>query len=290
MRTGTGSGRDPTRALGSDATWRSGPNYLYSRPVHITPTAPFGPSPAPPAVPGLGPARRRVLTALLARPDGATIAELTAELGGHPNSVRLHLDGLTEVGEGVALVEAAPGRPTGRGRPAIRYRATAAARAVPAEDPAATDYRGLVSAFAEHLAGDVDDPRDTSRTIGQGWGRKLMAEQQPNAAVSRAASASSSARQEVVDLLGRLGFSPEPHPQRPATERLTTCPLLDVAQAHPEVVCQVHRGLVEGALATRDPDSAYEVDLEPFAEVGACRLRICSVDRTPRHTIDPDAG
>lgn len=222
-----------------------------------------------------------MLAALLARPEGATIAELTAELGGHPNSVRLHLEGLTAVGApngaGTALVEAAPDRPTGRGRPATRYRATAAARAVPAEDPAATDYRGLVSAFAEHLASGVADPRGTSRSIGQGWGRRLMTDQpQPLGSADSIASDAGSARQEVLDLLGRLGFSPTPHPQRPSTERLTTCPLLDVARAHPEVVCQVHLGLVEGALATRDPEREHEVDLEPFAEIGACRLRIAS--------------
>lgn len=236
-------------------------------------------------MPGLGPARRRVLAALLAHPEGATITELTAELGGHPNSVRLHLEGLARA----ALVAAAPDRPTGRGRPATRYRATAAARSVPAEDPAATDYRGLVSAFAEHLASGVEDPRSTSRSIGQGWGRRLMTEQQATASPG-AVTDSASARREVIDLLGRLGFSPEQHPDLACTERLTTCPLLEVARAHPEVVCQVHRGLVEGALATRDPDGAHEVELEPFAEVGACRLRVADSEAAQSPASARDAG
>ena len=243
-------------------------------------------------MPALGPARRRVLTALLARPAGATIAELTAELGGHPNSVRLHLDALTQVGshgrngESLAFVEAAPDRPSGRGRPATRYRATVAARSVPAEDPAATDYRGLVSAFAEHLAADSADPSATARSIGRGWGRRLMTDP-ADASAASAASTATSPRREVVDLLARLGFSPEPHPELPATERLTTCPLLDVALAHPQVVCQVHRGLVEGALESRDPGQVADVDLEPFAEVGACRLRIATDTHAPPAPMPP---
>lgn len=260
--------------------------------MHITPTAPLGPSPAPPPVPVLGSARRRVLTALLARPDGATIAELTAQLGGHPNSVRLHLDALAHTAtddEQTPLVEAAPDRPSGRGRPATRYRATSAARSLRAEDPAATDYRGLVSAFAEHLAADAEDPRETSRSIGRGWGRRLMADQR-EASTGPSAAVEHPPRQAVVALLGRLGFSPEPHPERPATERLTTCPLLDVALAHPEVVCQVHRGLVEGALEARDPGHAADVELEPFAEVGACRLRIAALDQSPGPPVAQDAG
>ena len=262
--------------------------------MHITPTAPLGPSPAPPPVPVLGSARRRVLTALLARPDGATIAELTAQLGGHPNSVRLHLDALAQTpadGQPTPLVEAAPDRPSGRGRPATRYRATSAARSLPAEDPAATDYRGLVTAFAEHLAADAQDPRETSRSIGRGWGRRLMADpDRTQASTGPTSAAEHSPRQAVIALLGRLGFSPEPHPERPATERLTTCPLLDVAVAHPDVVCQVHRGLVEGALEARDPGHAADVELEPFAEVGACRLRIDLLDQASGPPVAPAAG
>lgn len=247
----------------------------YSGPVNITP---LGPSPAPPPVAGLGPARRRVLAALLARPEGATIGELSAELGGHPNSIRLHLEGLAEPTpgspDGAPLVEAAPDRPTGRGRPAIRYRATEAARALPADDPVVSDYRGLVSAFAEHVAAGDDDPSDTSRSIGAGWGRRLIEDEGPTTGPRDEPTDTESSRRAVVNLLGRLGFSPTPHPELPSTVRLTTCPLLDVARTHPQVVCQVHQGLVEGALKALEADADYHVALEPFAEVGACRLRI----------------
>lgn len=238
----------------------------------------LGPRPAPPPVSSLGPARRRVLAALLRRADGATIAELTDELGGHPNSVRLHLDALagSQTGtDGGPLVEAATAPPAGRGRPAIRYRATAAARHLPAADPAGEDYRGLVAAFAEHLATGQSDPRGAARDIGREWGRRL-AEGGTGATDQSTGdnTPSPAARTEVIGLLGRLGFSPEADERTPDTHRLTTCPLLDVARAHPEVVCEVHLGLVRGALETHLLGIPGEVDLVPFAEEGACLLRI----------------
>ena len=54
---------------------------------------------------------------------------------------------------------------------------------------------------------------------------------------------------------------------------LRTCPLLDAAKRHPEVVCQVHLGLVAGALEA-DDHSAEGLGLRPFARPGACELAL----------------
>ena len=55
------------------------------------------------------------------------------------------------------------------------------------------------------------------------------------------------------------------------TVQLRRCPLLDIARRYPEVVCQVHRGLIEGALTQLGGHDAG-VDLQPFADPDACRL------------------
>ncbi len=50
---------------------------------------------------------------------------------------------------------------------------------------------------------------------------------------------------------------------------LRTCPLLDAARTYPQVVCTVHRGLVEGLLDAAGEPPAGEADgvaLDPFAE------------------------
>ena len=53
--------------------------------------------------------------------------------------------------------------------------------------------------------------------------------------------------------------------------RLRRCPLLDVARQYPEIICQVHQGLIAGALTELGGDDTG-VDLLPFAEPDACRL------------------
>ena len=74
----------------------------------------------------------------------------------------------------------------------------------------------------------------------------------------------------MLDLMDDLGFAPEVSPE---VIRLRQCPMLDVARAQPDVVCAVHRGLVEGALEERGvaPDG---VRLDVFAAPGACLLHL----------------
>jgi hypothetical protein len=91
-----------------------------------------------------------------------------------------------------------------------------------------------------------------------------------------------------VHLLTDLGFAPEQDagPAAGAEGEMTAaqvvhlrrCPLLEAAYQHPDIVCSVHTGLVEGALKAAG-DRATTVDLEPFAEPGACRLTLCGCGR-----------
>ena len=113
-----------------------------------------GPAPVAQDRGQLGDARQRVLSVVADAADpGVTVAEVAARLGGHPNGSRAHLDGLLADG----LVASAPSKPSGRGRPALRYRITAAGRRALA-GRTGSDYRGLAHAFAAHLAasGDAD--------------------------------------------------------------------------------------------------------------------------------------
>lgn len=243
------------------------------------PALPLGPAPTPaaPTVPeGAGP----VLEALAA--GRRTVTELAAWLGVHPNTVRTRLRGLLEG----ALVERV-GVPSGsRGRPVHAYRLTAAGRAARAgraasaggagDGRAAAEYRGLTAAFAAHLARSSGDPEQEAREIGRDWGRLLAGS--PRAAEDPAPSggngtggaADRPARARVLDLLEELGFGPEDDGHGIA---LRTCPLLELATSMPQVICRVHEGLVEGALDAYGA-SPTGVELAPFAEPGACRLRL----------------
>lgn len=234
----------------------------------------LGPAPVPTATPA-GPAGR-VLAALRDRQEPATIRDLVAELGGHPNTVRLHLQRL--VAEGWVTEETRPA--TGRGRPARVYRPAPHAETA-AADPVAEEYLGLATAFAEHLSRG-DAPAQEAREVGRLWGARLAGRSggTGNGATrpdEEDGATQRRARAEVLRLLDGLGFSPrDDGPERPV--QLRTCPLLTAAKANPEVICTVHLGLVEGAMEARG-GSGEGVSLVPFAAPGACHLRVPAPSR-----------
>ena len=113
---------------------------------------------------------------------------------------------------------------------------------------------------------------------GRAWGRFLVEPVPPYRKLTARQSV-----ERLTALLDDLGFDPEPEPEPPAAAagaqdaqepgpgriRLRHCPFLELAEEYSGVVCPVHLGLMQGALAElRAPVSATR--LEPFAEPGAC--------------------
>lgn len=178
--------------------------------------------------------------------------------GLHVNTVREHLEALTRQG----FVQRHASEPNGRGRPAWLYLATDAA-GPPSE------YAGLAAALAASIHRTSDTPTEDAAEAGADWGRRLADERD-----ARPGADALVARREVVDLLDELGFGAKPDPGNTVV-RLTRCPLLAAAHQYPDVVCGVHLGLVRGALAAYGADSEG-TDLVPFAEPGACLLRLGS--------------
>lgn len=226
-------------------------------------------------VAGLSPQRRRVFDALTA--EARPVSAVAETLGLHVNTAREHLDGLVESG----LVHRSRLAPKGRGRPGWGYAVRAGA-----SSPAIGEYAALAGVLADHVAAQGGDVRGNMRELGRGWGAALVGSrtgaaaegtQAAGSAGSAAESATGDAKHsraqvetQVIGLLADLGFDPE---QGPRGLRLRQCPMLAVAREHPEVVCSVHQGLVEGAMEAGGA-SAEGVDLEAFAEVGACRLTL----------------
>ena len=184
------------------------------------------------------------------------VADAAAALDLHPNTVREHLDAVV----GLGLVERSTATALGRGRPATVYRASAADPAV-----AVRDYAGLATALAGHLARTSAHPQRDARAAGIEWGREL---------IDGPGQGGGDPRHSVLEALARLGFAPDdentPDPRRGIA--LRRCPLLDAARRYPSVVCQVHRGIVEGMLERLGVRGRRGLDLVPFAEPGACRL------------------
>ncbi len=198
-------------------------------------------------------AEGRVLDALVQRGAPTTRAELVDLTGLHENTVRGHLEALHRAGH-VSRVRA---RPSGRGRPPWSY----VAREAP--------YAALALALSRGLeANPGATARATGESGGRAWGERLneLFEVDGQAPGER-----------LVLALEHVGFRPELSADHTSV-RLTRCPFIDTARAHPEAVCSVHLGLIEGVLG----DGSPQVALLPFAEPGACLVRLADPGAEPR--------
>nr|WP_281389038.1 helix-turn-helix domain-containing protein [Brevibacterium renqingii] len=242
-------------------------------------SAALGPEPAAPQT-DLTPAVAFVHEHLASQAGAVTISALAAMTGLHQNTVREHLDQLVEAGAATKSKAAS----TGRGRPAWLYRAAGSPQT------GTSEYLGLASVLAAHIARTSANPREDGIAAGIGWGRDLAreaAETRAEADASEGGAARSAAVEQIsavaetVTLLDELGFAPEPADTTASAEaatdrrsfRLTRCPLLEAAHEHPDIVCGVHLGLVRGALEIFG-DATADSELEPFSEPGACRLHL----------------
>jgi len=203
--------------------------------------------------------RQRVLQALRRAGHALGVQEVAELVGLHENSVRFHLDRLVD--EGAATRDAEPR--TGRGRPRHAYTVTAE----PGAHGDHRDYR-LLSAILAGAMASGPDPTSTAIDAGQRWGRYLAPQPRPFGQTDQPAALT-----EVARIMSDIGFAPEvDEPAAGVSDRELTshhCPFLEVAGEHPEIVCSVHLGLIQGALeGLRAPVAATE--LAPWVTASTC--------------------
>jgi predicted ArsR family transcriptional regulator len=205
------------------------------------------------------PRRRAVLDLLRTADRPLAVNEVAESLGVHPNTVRFHLDALVAVGAIHRSIE----QGAGPGRPRTVYTPR------PGMDRGgARDYRLLARMLLSNLATQGPSAEAAVTETGRAWGRFLMATPPPSQHPSAAESAA-----RLAALLDDLGFAPTPEQydehETPARLRLRHCPFLELAEEHGHLVCPLHLGLMQGALAELDAPLAA-TRLEPFAEPDAC--------------------
>ncbi|MFI0408439.1 helix-turn-helix transcriptional regulator [Actinomadura sp. 3N508] len=199
------------------------------------------------------PRRREVLETLRSAAGPLGVADVADRLGVHPNTARFHLDALAADG----AVERTAERPSGPGRPRTVY-----APRPGMDRGGARGYRLLARILLSRLAaGEPGAARDGATRAGRDWGRYLVDRPPPP---RRATAEEASGR--LTALLDDLDFDPE---TRGDVVRLRHCPFLELAEEFGPLVCDVHLGLMQGALAELGAPLAAD-RLEPFAEPGAC--------------------
>lgn len=206
--------------------------------------------------------RQQVLVAVQHADGPLGVAEVAHRLGIHSNTARFHLEALVEDGV-IERVSEPPGG--GRGRPRISYRARPG-RA----KGGSRRYRLLAEMLLSHLAG-APRPGQAARQTGREWGTYLVTRPAPG---QRTDAAQAGGR--LASMLEELDFAPEIVADGdgvPQLVRLRHCPFLELAEPHRDLVCALHHGLMQGALAELGAELAV-ARLEPFAEPAACLVHL----------------
>lgn len=204
----------------------------------------------------LGQSRARVLDLLRAAGTPLGVQEVAERTGLHPNTTRFHLDGLVEAG----LADREPQPRATPGRPSMAYRATGDG------DPAgARRYRLLAEMLTSLVSGMMPDPGQAALAAGREWGGYLTEQPPPYQRPSP-----EEAVERLTMVMEKLGFAPQAEANGERYQLcLRQCPFREIAQQHQDVVCALHLGLMQGALAQmRAPVTADR--LEPFAEPNLC--------------------
>lgn len=196
----------------------------------------------------LAPARLAVLKALgdntryaiyleLARsPRPLSTADVSAVLGLHPNTVRPHLERMRDVG----LLQVESDTRGGVGRPQHLYSLASDAPSLGLEPAMFPILARMLLRLAAASGADAADALDVGRDQGRVDGERLR--------LRGCLSA-------VVAQLEEMGFDPalavDDDPVAAAeavTIAFAHCPFRDLAEQRPDILCSLHRGLIEGVV------------------------------------------
>jgi predicted ArsR family transcriptional regulator len=211
--------------------------------------------------------RERILRMVREHHGAADAVELTSQTGLHVTTVRFHLDALCDE---AVIVRIRLNRP-GAGRPRTGY--------VVVEER--LDYRVLAEVLAMELGKTVQTRGERAERAGRRWAARMMAargddddhgdtiEADTDDALDRAAGRAS-------QVFTRMGFAPELADAAGGERviKLHACPVRELARAHPEVGCGLHRGVLRGLVDNRAHDPAMSARLEPFVEPERCLARV----------------
>lgn len=155
-------------------------------------------------------------------------ADIAATLDLHPNTVRPHLERMREVGL-LAIEAEATG---GVGRPQHLYSLAADAPSLGLEPPSFPTMARMLLRLAVATGAGHDEAAAAGRAQGTDDAEALVGLDCLDA---------------LTLLMAELGFDPAvAEEQDRATVAFTHCPFRELAEQYPDLVCNLHRGLIEG--------------------------------------------
>ena len=179
----------------------------------------------------LGDNTRYAIYLELARsPVPLATAEVAESRGLHVNTVRPHLERMREVG----LLAVSTDHRGGPGRPQHRYSIAPDAPSLGLEPPTFPLLARMLLGAAARAGAEPDDAVAAGREQG--------------VAEAVGVPDGTPCADALVELLARLGFDPArvDDAEDATTVGFARCPFQDLAEANPDLVCALHRGIVEG--------------------------------------------
>lgn len=207
----------------------------------------------------LGDNTRYAIHAELARsPRPLATAEVAEALGLHVNTVRPHLERMREVGLLTVEVDSRGGV----GRPQHRYAVAPDAPSLGFEPPVMPYLASMLVRMVEQLGGSGADAFEVGRDQGR-------------AEATRYTTAPSCIEGLVAEM-DRLGFDPSvaaaDEQGDTALIAFSHCPFHPLAEDHPDVVCSLHRGMIEGFVDAMG--DAAVTDFRSLAQAPSCQVAV----------------
>lgn len=209
----------------------------------------------------LGDNTRYAIFLELARSDRPlATAEVAELLDLHPNTVRPHLERMRDVG----LLEAAADNKGTVGRPQNRYRVADDAPSLGLESSTTRLLANMLATAAAIGGVDSEQAADAGFVTGLDQGERAgMAPRTKPATCLNA----------LTDQLASLGFDPVVgEDASSAAIAFTHCPFQELAEAYPDLVCHLHRGMIEGFVNV--PEGVRVTAFHTLADRDPCRVEL----------------
>ncbi len=206
--------------------------------------------------------RRQVLQRVADLGGGpVTLAQVHGDSSRHPNATRQILAILVESGH----LEAAPVPSGSRGRPPLGWQCTAKGHAALSSVDAAGTAMTVVASYL------IDHDGPTAHDLGVQWSQAhadLIPELEDDCDEHRRVDG-------LVTVLEALGFDPVHRTTESGDAvSLQSCPLVGAARQRPDVVCEMHRGFLDGVI--HKLGASEGLSLVPFADEHSCHVELAN--------------
>lgn len=215
--------------------------------------------------------RTHIVQILRDAKEPVAVVDIATMVGIHPNTARFHLESLVDAG----LATRQPETSSRPGRRRILYSGT-----MPNQThERAQGYQLLAEILTSTIAQRYPGIGQDMYHIGQEWGSYLTTRPAPGEIVDEDQMAS-----RVTNKLDALWFAPEMRPEPEPHLLLHNCPFIREAARAPQVVCQLHAGMINGALAELRSTRRL-IELSPQFEPHLCSGRLGPIDQAPEDRV-----